>query len=347
MKKKLLLSSPTGAPGPMTALRNHQSILASHFDVDLIPLEDLVLPTYLQAKAYRTLLYKVCKRARFVLSVDEIAPYGDNVIFGTFHPVHESIVKKLNRLNIRPSFMWCSTFGQMELTPLEMQLFMRLVELVKRGNIKHLFLHRRLFNSIGHFVKEVHLLPHSIDLVPYKDLQKLEMDGFNVDLFCRPRPGKNILSQIAGFKMADVGGRLHINFDIKQFRGIVEEIASDVIQHKWIPEGEYLRLIAGMRLSLQVTIGESFNYAVCERMGLGVPVLTTKDIYLIAEDHFLAKHLCVEAPDTPSAIAGAIRNISCDQRLRTDIAEACRLRIAAVAKENNRLVVDRLKQCFA
>ena len=264
MKQRLLLSAPRGAPGPITALKHHKAVLSKHYDVDLIPLEYLVSPSWVRSTEQKRFVYRVSKRIRNVLSVDRIAAYGENVIFGTFHPVHEGIVRKLNRLDIRPSFMWCSTLGQMEFTPNEMGLFVRLVEYLRKGRIRYLFLHRRLFNSMSMFVKEARLLPHSIDLTPYSGIQKIEMAGLHIDLFCRPRMGKNILNQIAAFKLAALDGKLHVNFDILQFKGIVDEIGCDIVRHKWIPADEYLRLVAAMQLSLQVTIGESFNYSVCD-----------------------------------------------------------------------------------
>lgn len=346
MRSRLLLSAPLGAPGPMTALRNHKAILGAHYDVDLIPLEHLISPSIIRSDRHKEVLYRLCKRIKSVPSVAKIKSYGDNVIFGTFHPVHVGIVKQLNRLNIRPSFMWCSTLGQMELTPHEMGLFVRLVELLNKGHINHLFLHRRLFDSMHHFVRNAKLLPHSIDLAPYRGVRKLEMPGFHVDLFCRVRPGKNILNQITAFKMAGIDGTLHANFDVRQFSGVVEEIGVNIVHHRWMPTHEYLRLIAGMGLSLQVTVGESFNYAVCERMCLGVPVLSTKDIYLISEDRFLARYLCVDAPDTPSVIARAVRDLARDHDLRSEIAQASEVRIAEVARMNNQVVLKQIRDCF-
>jgi hypothetical protein len=235
----------------------------------------------------------------------------------------------------------------MESTPNEMALFVRLIEYLRKGRIRYLFLNRRLFDSVRMFVKEAKLLPYSIDLTPYSGIQKMEMAGIHIDLFCRPRMGKNVLNQIAAFNLAELDGILHVNFDTRQFKGIVDEIGCDIMRHKWIPADEYLRLVAGMNLSLQVTIGESFNYAVCERMCLGVPVLTNRDIYIVSEDRFLAKYLCIDAPDTPSVIARAIRLIARDHKLALEIAKRSRLRIAEVAEYNNSVVLEQIKKHFS
>uniref|UniRef100_A0A7V0Z6W3 Glycosyltransferase family 1 protein n=1 Tax=candidate division WOR-3 bacterium TaxID=2052148 RepID=A0A7V0Z6W3_UNCW3 len=345
MKKKILFSAPSKSPGPLTAFRNHKALLGSFFDVDIVLLEELISPPFLKDFRHQSLYYRICKRLKLPV-IDQILPYGENVIFGTFAPIHEKIVEKLNKKGIRPSFMWCSSLGQIEMTLSERKPFSRLIELLRAGKVKYLFLHRRLYNSIGFFVKEAIFLPHSIDLTIYKNVSKANLPGINLDLFCRPRLGKNILNQITGFEMAGIDGVLHINFDPAQFQGIIEKISQRVIRHKWLSQEEYFSLVAGMTLSLQVTIGESFNYAVCERMCLGVPVLTTRDIYLVAEDEFLIKYLCIEAPDTPAEIARAMKNIVLNKNLRQELAEGCKKRIAQVAEQNNKIVLEQFLHYF-
>lgn len=346
MKKRLLLSTPFGAPGPMTAFRNHKAILEPYIACDLVPLEELVSPSFLKPIDYKRIIYRIGKRTKMIFSVKNIMKYGDNIIFGTFGSVHEGIIKKLNKHGIKPSFMWCSTLGQMELTPYEMRNFMRLVELRKKGYVNFLFLQHRLYNSVGHFVKEATLLPYSIDLSPYKVSEQIELPGINIDLFCRPRQGKNILNQIASFTMAGINGKLHINFETDFLSGIPNLLSKKIVYHKWIPDSMYYNFIAGMDLSLQVTIGESFNYVACERMCLGVPVLTTKDIYLVADDNFLAKYLCVEAPDTPTSIAARIKFLIDEDNLRKELAIKCKSRIENIARCNNSMVVDIIQKYF-
>ncbi|MBA7542422.1 hypothetical protein ES705_34743 [subsurface metagenome] len=146
--------------------------------------------------------------------------------------------------------------------------------------------------------------------------------------------------------MAELDGHLHINFDTEQFHGIIESISSQIVKHRWLPIEEYYSLISAMDISLQVTIGESFNYAVCERMALKVPVLTTPDIYLVSEDPFLAKYLCVSAPDTPSEISKAVKRIINSKNLRKEIGERCGERISEVAKYNNKIAIDQIRTLF-
>lgn len=345
MRKRLLLSAPLGCPGALSAMRNHQAILKQDVDCDLIPLELLVFPYLKKDTKTRRIYYGASRRLRMV-SVKSILPYGENIIFGSFSPLYEVIVERLNRHGIRPSFIWHSSLGQLEQTRGERELFIRIITLQKKGRIKYLLLHRRLYNSLGAFVKGATFFPHSIDLAQFQDVVKKELPGINCDLFCRVRSGKNVLNQMLAFMMTKLGGNLHINFDPRQFCGIVEAIGSNVVRHEWLPLEDYYCLIAAMDVSLQVTVGESFNYAVCERMALKVPVLTTSDIYLVSEDAFLARHLCISAPDTPSEIAKAMKKIVCDFRLKREIIERCLERISDVARENNKIVTDKITTLF-
>jgi len=345
MNKKLLLSAPLGCPGAVTALRNHQAVLKPNVRCDFIPLEHLIFPHLKAATTARRIYYGLSRRLK-VISIKRILPYGENIIFGSFSPTYEVVVNKLNKRGIRPSFIWHSSIGQLEQTPGERELFMRVATLLEEGRIKHLLLHRRLYHSIGVFVKRATFFPHSIDLSQFRGVVKKDIPGINCDLFCRVRFGKNVLNQILAFQMAGSDGNLHINFDPQLFRGIIETIGVNVVRHKWLPVADYYGLVAAMDLSLQVTIGESFNYAVCERMALGVPVLTTEDIYLISEDSVLRKYLCVKAVDTPSEIAGGIKLIVNDRKLAADLGLRCKSRIADVAKTNNAIVINQIGSHF-
>jgi len=342
---KLLLSAPIGCPGALSALRNHQGILSSVFNVDLVPLEELLLPSYIKTANYRLLHVRILRRLKMI-SVEKILPYGENVIFASFGPLYEAVIEKLNKKGIRPSFIWCSSLGQLEMTPGERRAFIQIIDCFKKGKIKYFLMHRRLYDSLGYFVKNATFLPFSINLNPYQNITKKDLSGINLDLFCRLRYGKNVLNQILAFKMAELDGHLHINFDAEQFHGIIETISSQIVRHRWLSIEEYYGLISAMDISLQVTIGESFNYAVCERMALKVPVLTTPDIYLVSEDPFLAKYLCVSAPDTPSEISKSVKRIINSKNLRKEIGERCGERISEVAKYNNKIAIDQIRTLF-
>ncbi len=339
MSRKLLLTTPRECPGPLTALRHIKAILANKLDCDLSVLEDLVFPLRASNKSLQKQLIRIQRRLKMVV-LDRLLSYGDNVIFASFDPLIAHLIEELTKKGIRPSVMWCSTLSQAELVPQEIDLLKILIDLLNKGKIKHLMTPRRIFESYGYFIKKAIFFPYPIDLRIFEPVKKQQLEGINLDLFCRPRLGKNILAQILGFKMAELDAKLHINFDLRKLRKIVESIGVKPIVHHWLPELDYYGLIAGMDLSLQVTFGESFNYAVAERMALSVPVLATFNIYLLAEDQFLNKYLCIDAIDTPKAIAAAIKRIITEKNLREELAKRCRERIEIVSCQNNQIVCD-------
>lgn len=339
MSRKLLLTAPKDCPGPMTALHNIKGILADKLDVDFFNLEDLAFPVKVPNKSVQRQLARVQNRLKMV-TLERLLPYGDNIIFSSFGPLIAHLVSQLSKKGIRPSVMWCSTLSQTEMSRGEIEMLTILLKLLNAGKIKHLMAPRRIFESLGSFMKQAVLFPYPIDLKIFDPVKKLKLEGINLDLFCSPRLGKNILTQILSFKMTELDAKLHINFDLGRFHKIVEQIEVKPIIHHWLPELEYYGLIAGMDMSLQVTFGESFNYAVAERMALSVPVLSTFDIYLLEEDPFLNKYLCLNAIDTPKVIAASIKRILTDKNLRDELAKRCRERIEEVSRKNNQVVCD-------
>jgi len=323
----------------MSALRNIKAILTDKMDVDFFILEDLVFPIKVSNKSLQRQLTRVQNRLKMI-TLDRLLPYGDNIIFAPFSPLIAHLVNELSKKGIRPSVMWCSTLSQAEMTRGEVEMLTILLNLLNTGKIKHQMAHRRIFESYGYFSKQAVFFPHPIDLRIFDPVKKQTLDGINVDLFCRPRLGKNILTQVLALKMTELDTKLHINFDLGKLGKIVEPIGVKPIIHSWLSQLDYYGLIAGMNMSLQVTFGESFNYAVAERMALSVPVLSTFDIYLLEEDPFLNKYLCVNAIDTPKVIAVSIKKILTDKKLCDDLAERCRERIEEVSRKNNQIVCD-------
>jgi glycosyltransferase involved in cell wall biosynthesis len=339
MSKRLLLTAHRGCPGPMTAFRNIKGVLADKMDVDFYILEDLVFPIKVPNKSLQRQLIRAQNRLQMI-TLDRLLPYGDNIIFAPFSPLIARLVKELSKKGVRPSVMWCSTLSQAEMASSEVEMLNVLINQLESNKIKCLLAQERIYDSLGYFIKKSVFFPYALNLKLFDRVEKKKREGINLDLFCAPRLGKNILTQILSFKMTELDANLHINFDLGGFRKIVEKIGVKPVVHSWLPELDYYGLISGMDMSLQVTFGESFNYAVAERMALSVPVLSTFDIYLLEEDQFLNKYLCVNAIDTPKVIAASIKRIINDKNLRDDLAKRCRERIEEVSRKNNQVVSD-------
>lgn len=340
---RLLLLAPKAFPGVTSALRNLAGVVPG---LDLRHIEDVAYyrPRFgsgILGKGYRKL-----QRTLRTLGVEKVKEYGDNIVLGGWSPLYEILLEKLSKYGVRPSLMWCSSLGQAEMTRTEVRSFVQVLGHLKQKRIRHLLLHRRLFCFFGDVEGAVYL-PYAIDLRRTRVTQNRAFEGLNVDLFCPFRYGKNILNQLLAAKLAKSSFTLHINLQVDWLRSVLSEIELDAVVHPWLEEERYWNFLVGMDLSLQVTHTESFNYAVCERMCLGIPVLTTHNIWLVSEDDFLRSHLCVEAPDTPQAIAAKVDRILGSSSLREEVGERCRERIETVAEENNRVAKTTIDSLFS
>ncbi len=344
----LLLVSPKSFPGVVAALKNLSAVVGT---ADFRYLEDVVYrgPRFgneLVRRGYR----KIQRELQF-LDFSVFLGYGDNVVLGGWLNLYEPLIRELNRRGMRPSLMWCSTLGQAEMTRTEVYSLLKVLGYLKEKKIRYLLLHKRLevfrelFGTLGDLGCAVNL-PHTIDLERVTGSGRSEFEGRNADLFVPLRFGKNVLTQLAAAKLCKNGCTLHCNVDVDWLRDISCEMGLEMSFHPWLEEKDYWRLLSGMDLSLQVTHTESFNYAVCERMCLGLPVLATHNIWLLSDDDLLRKYLCVEAPDTPRAIAQKIDVILGDELLRKELGARCRERIKTVAEESNRTAREKISEIF-
>lgn len=334
------------SPGPVKVIKNLQETMKEHINVKWVPLEDILVPrlsSRIRKTNYRYL--KLQERLRF-MNIKPLLKYNDRLFFVGWGAACEVLLKKLNRKGIKPSLIMCSTIGQSDFTASGRHALLSVIKNVKNGNLKLFLLNRRLYNSFGAVLPNSIYFPHTINLKQFENIKPQELSGTNIDIFCSIRPGKNIMNQIFAVKLAQIHTNLHINFNDPELIHFINETGIKPVIHTWLDEVAYYRLIAGMTLSLQVTFTESFSYAVCERMCLSIPTLTSYDIYLVAEDQFLSKYLCINKLDTPSEITKGIKNIVKNKTLRNEIAARCRERIRKIADENNKIAKDYLTSYF-
>ena len=284
--------------------------------------------------------------------LDVVSKYGDNVLLGAWSSYHRNIVNILYRAGIRPSVMWTSTLGQMEMTPnmVEYRFLYEALESVKSGKIKHLLLNERLYESLN-FLSSAVYFPHTLDLSglnPYRKDRKVTPPPFKVDIFTPLRQGKNILSQIAAIRLLDdyKNVELHINFSHPYISPVIENFGIKAINHGWLETADYYNLLAGMHFSLQVTHTESFNYAVAERMALGIPVLVSYNIYNVCKNKELAGHLCVKGVDSPYEISKKIKKLMDNPPLIGELGELSANVIREKMAANNKLAVHLLAELF-
>ncbi|MGB9721757.1 MAG: hypothetical protein ACPL28_09800 [bacterium] len=346
MNNKILLLASKYFPGSMSVLENLKGVLKGVIDCEIKPIElFLHRPLFSNIRVINKIETRML-RSLPPIRIKELLIYGNNIIFAGWDYRYDIILSALNKKGITPLLVLCSTLGQSELLSNELKDFIKIYDHMKNGRLKYILLNKRLYNSFGKIFPNAIYFPHTIDLHKYENIIPKQLDNINIDLFCALRPGKNVLNQILAYKMSNVNGFLHINFNNPVIDQIISLINLKVIKHKWLPAKEYYSLIAGMTASLQVTFTESFSYAICERMCLSVPCLTSYDIDLISEDKFLSQCLCVNSLDTPLVIARMLKRIIDDNELRSDLAKHSRQRIEEIANSENKYAVDYIKDIF-
>lgn len=116
----------------------------------------------------------------------------------------------------------------------------------------------------------------------------------NVGCFGAIRPLKNHLVQaIAALKFAEnIGQALHFHVNIGRTEMKGEPILNNLIElfagladndheliiHEWAPHEEFIKLIRGMDIGMQVSFTETFNIVAADMISAGVPVVLSDEI---------------------------------------------------------------------
>lgn len=349
MDEKIAILVSKYNPGVVSMARN---LLETTKRIELYYIEDLFIKETL-FKAERKLLkdLSISFAQKNLKRLSET--YNNHIILGGWSTLHEKLVNILHRNGVKPSIMWCSTLGQMEMTCKmgDYKALLSLLELNEEGKIRLILFNERLYEEMG-FIKNSIYFPHTLNLVRFnayfKDTVDNHNDVFDIDLFAPIRQGKNILSQVSAVKLSNYSNKinLHINFKHAYIDRIIELWKLSLTRHRWLPWHEYLNLISNMHISLQVTHTESFNYAVAERMAMGVPSLVSYNIYNICKDNFLKKYLCVEAIDSPEIIRNKLDFLLKNPSLLKELRRKVHDRINTLMSEKNALAKTLLDKYF-
>lgn len=346
MRMKILLSCSDKHPGVKTYLLQLKKVTFPHSV--FYPIEELIslYPDYEDLKIKISRGKRILRKLSILKLSEKLKNFGDNIILGSWTPYYSRIIKKLNAINIKPSILWCSTLGQSEMTwRIELEPLNKILELLKKGAIRYFLVLEKAYQSFSH-IDNVEYLSYPVDISTSLDYDTMNLEGNNLDLFLKVRPGKNVLQQMVAQRYTKSKFCLHTNIKDKTILDIAKKLNLSFILHSWLPEKKYYGLIKNMDVSLQVTWTESFNYAVCERMLLGIPSLVSPEIFLITNDNFLRKYLVVETPDSPMAIGEKIDFLLKNKNLKNEIAERGKERLKTVAQRYNKEIKDQLKNLF-
>jgi hypothetical protein len=151
----------------------------------------------------------------------------------------------------------------------------------------------RIAKELKHIIPRVKILllqnyyPLSDKIPSYKR----SSDDLNIGCFGAIRPMKNhLLQAICAIKFAD-NKKLKLNFHInsnrcegkgepilRNLRALFNNSNHNLIEHTWMDHSEFLKVIASMDISMQVSFSETFNIVTADAVSMNVPVVVSPEI---------------------------------------------------------------------
>jgi len=300
---------------------------------------------FLLEEIYNETIIKILKRIKFSFYLPQKLSKFYIYILGGWHPLYYPLIKKLKEKKKKVGIYWTSTIGQSEMTPefIEIKNLNFVFKLMDEKIIDFLIVPIRTYEALRE-CKNVFLLPHTIDLEEIEFIKKEEILK-KVDIFLPERIGKNIVNQFLGAYFADPEIEIYTNLKNKDIIELLSYLKIPFKKFEWIPSYKnYISFISQMGFSLQITYTESFNYAVAERMAIGIPVFVSPNIFLIYNDEYLRKHLCVEVPDSPYEISKKIKKLIMDKNLYKEINSYIRTVIENYLKKTDEIFKENFEK---
>lgn len=235
------------------------------------------------------------------------------VILGAWHPIYYEALQKLKAHNVPTALFWTSSVGQMDFSNNGMEIsYIHLIkDMVVSGLLDRVILgtpqNLDMFQQFVPKEKTVYL-PYAFD---WDEVQKFKDDTIEIgerwiDLFCPLDTRKNPLVQIHGAKLANA--HLHFSGLPPRYRFFSELIGVKFTDMGWMKKESYYKAVQTMRLGLQATYAETFDYVVAEHFALERPCLisTVMGSWVDSE---LWDELMVYNIDDPLEVRDKIRRI--------------------------------------
>jgi len=248
---------------------------------------------------------------------DEISPKTVNdkkmVILGGWNHIYYEAIQRVNSANVPVGLFWTSSVGQMDFSDNGREVtFIHLIsDLVRSGMIDKIF---GATPSVVDFWEKV-VDPDKVVLLPYAFDWEESQTHINtdipvgdrwVDLFCPADTRKNVLVQTHAAKIADVN--LHYSGLKPRYRWFADLIGAKFTDMGWMNKDRYYKAVQGMKLGLQVTYAETFDYVVAEHFAMKRPCLISTVMGSWVGKK-LWKDLMVQNLDDPIEVADLIMNI--------------------------------------
>lgn len=247
----------------------------------------------------------------------EISPASikgrDRVILGGWTGMYYEALRKIKTTGVPTSLFWTSSVGQTDFSNNGIEVsFLHLInDMVHSGLLDNVLCATpSVQNMFQQFIPEdkVILLPYAFD---WEEVQKFQIEDMPVgkdwvDLYCPGDTRKNILVQSHGAKIADV--HLHYSGLRPKYRNFADLIKLRYADMGWMDKTRYYKSVQTMKLGMQVTYAETFDYVVAEHFALKRPCLISTVMGQWV-DKKLWKELMVYNLDDPNEVADLIKGI--------------------------------------
>jgi len=200
-------------------------------------------------------------------------------ILGGWWPSAESLVDALRRKGMRVWLLWTPTLLQSEILGSEILYLPKIKHLLEDGSIEYVLCGSR--DVAEYFGKRARVIKHP--LTP-REIPQVEVMKRHIGLFGPTLPSKilntyprNILHQLLAFK--DTANVIHTGPISQEYKDFAASIGVELIEHPWLPENEFYKLIASMEFGIQCSIPdiEGFSYTVFDFLQMDRPIFSTVD----------------------------------------------------------------------
>jgi glycosyltransferase involved in cell wall biosynthesis len=259
------------------------------------------------------------------------------VIFGGWHAVYEPLIDAAHAAGAEIAVLWTSSVVQTDLSAETATL----ASLLGDRRIARFFAAREaLAGVLGATGRPSHVLPQpfSIAATPRATARPKRIVPV-VSLFAGPNEyrRKNAFACIVALAGLDVSYVLHLNglAERAEYRTFLEDLKVPYVDHGWLEEGDYWRVLDEVDVGVQVSLADSFNYVVAEHFARAVPVVLSRSVPVA---HGLPEHilrlLVVADTDDPAELRGKLRVLLTEPEARIEAGCAVREHIERVSTCN-------------
>jgi len=266
----------------------------------------------------------------------------DRVILGGWAGMYYEILRKIKTTGVPVSMFWTSSVGQTDFSNggVEVSYLHLINDMVHSGLVDNVLCATpSVQNMFQQFIPEdkAILLPYAFNWQETEDFLIEDMPvGDNwVDLFCPADTRKNILVQSHGAKLA----KAHIHYSglSPKYRFFADLIKLKYTDMGWMNKSRYYKSVQTMKVGMQITYAETFDYVVAEHFALKRPCLIST-VMGSWVDKRLWKDLMVYNIDDPYEVADVLENIiSRDETETKDLNTRCYKFMKKEAKRRNKI----------